>query len=210
MVSATISESGTGSGVCPDCLIATCQSSSVAEPEGRLLTTDRLVIRRLRTTDAGTVTDYRNDPSVARYQGWVLPYPIEKVVADITADAARPWPCPDDGMNVAIERDGDVIGDLYVAWDHDGTTATVGYTLAPSHHGNGYATEAVAALVDHLFTHGVSRVSASVDPANTASVRVLHRVGFRLDSTGRTLVRGEWADDATYVLTSEARANPPS
>lgn len=176
--------------------------------EPAILTTDRLTIRRLRATDATAVADYKNDPDIARHQGWPLPYPIETVMADITADAARPWPCPGDGMNIAIEHAGEVIGDLYVAWDEAGTVVTVGYTLAPRHHGNGYATEAVAALVDDLFATGVTCVTASVDPANAASIGVLARVGFRLESTGRVEVRGEWVGDATYVLRPCDRANP--
>jgi RimJ/RimL family protein N-acetyltransferase len=182
----------------------------VADAEPVLLTTDRLVIRRLRPTDAATVAGYKNDPDIARHQEWPLPYPVETVMVDIAADAAQPWPCPGEGMNVAIEHAGDVVGDLYVAWDVDGGTATIGYTLASAHHGNGYATEAVAALVDLLFADGITKVRASVDPANAASIGVLRRVGFRLESTGRVVVRGEWVDDATYTLTPGLRADTPS
>lgn len=173
----------------------------MADADPALLTTDRLVIRRLRPSDAASVAGYKNDPDIARHQEWPLPYPVDRVMADIVTDAARPWPCPGEGMNIAIEHDGDLIGDLYVAWDADGDTATIGYTLASAHHGRGYATEAVGALVDCLFADGITTVRASVDPANDASIGVLRRVGFRLESTGRIEVRGEWVDDATYALT---------
>ena len=41
------------------------------------LTTDRLVIRRFRTADAGALAAYRSDPAVARYQSWVAPLSTE-------------------------------------------------------------------------------------------------------------------------------------
>ncbi len=93
-----------------------------------------------------------------------------------------------------------------MAGDGTGRAATIGYTVASVHQGNGFATEAVSALADHLFAGGVERVHASVDPANLRSIAVLDRVGFRPDSIGRIEVRGEWVDDATYVLTPNDRA----
>jgi ribosomal-protein-alanine N-acetyltransferase len=54
----------------------------------------------------------------------------------------------------------------------------VGYTIDPSEQGNGYATEAVAALVDYAFeTLGADLVRAYADADNVASVRVADKVG---------------------------------
>lgn len=178
----------------------------MARVDDVMFASERLVIRRLRLTDSQTVHAYKNDPDVARFQGWELPYPLEMVRADIDGDANRPWPCPGEGMNIAIEHAGEVVGDLYVAWDGTGRAATIGYTVASVHQGNGFATEAVSALVDHLFAGGIERVNASVDPANLRSIAVLDRVGFRPESIGRIEVRGEWVDDATYALTPNDRA----
>ena len=43
-----------------------------------LLTTERLVLRRFRPSDADTLAAYRNLPEVARYQSWQAPYSVEK------------------------------------------------------------------------------------------------------------------------------------
>lgn len=67
---------------------------------------------------------------------------------------------------------------------------------------DGYAAEAVRALVDHAFpAYGLHRITASADPRNTASCRVLEKAGFRKEAHFRQSewFKGEWADDAVYA-----------
>ncbi len=171
-----------------------------------ILTTERLVLRRLRADEAGAVAEYKNDPEVARYQDWDLPYPVEDIAAKIAAYAHRTWPCPGSGLNVAIEHDGELIGDFGVGWDDEGTEAEVGYTLRPEYHGKGFATEVLAAVVDRLFSEGVERVTTSLDPENVALIRVLEKVGFGFEASSRVEIRGEWVDDDLHVISREDRA----
>lgn len=172
-----------------------------------ILTTERLVLRRLRPDEADAVATYKNDPEVARYQDWDLPYPVAEIAAKIAAYAHRPWPCPGAGLNVAIERGGELIGDLGVGWDDDGTEAEVGYTLRTEQQGQGYATEAVGAVVDRLFAEGVRRITATVDAADVESIRVFERSGFRRQgvTTSAVEIRGEWLTDERYELLPEDR-----
>lgn len=56
--------------------------------------------------------------------------------------------------------------------------AELGYWLAPAAWGRGYATEATAALVEFGFrTLGLARIDAQVFTGNTASMRVLEKLG---------------------------------
>jgi RimJ/RimL family protein N-acetyltransferase len=174
--------------------------------EETILRTERLVLRHLRPDEAGAVAEYKNDPEVARYQDWDLPYPVEEIAAKIAAYAQRPWPCPGSGLNVAIEHNGELIGDFGVGWDDEGTEAEIGYTLRTGHHGKGFATEVVGAVVDRLFSEGVKRVTTSLDPENAASIRVLGKVGFRHEATSRVEIRGEWVEDELHALVREDRA----
>ena len=41
------------------------------------LRTERLSIRVMKTADAARFAEYRNDPEVARYQLWDMPYTVE-------------------------------------------------------------------------------------------------------------------------------------
>lgn len=172
----------------------------VADAGQVILTTERLVLRRMRQRDADVVAAYRNDPDIARYQGWDLPCTVDEVAEWIASFMDLPWPALGSAMNLAIELDGEVIGDIAVGWDDTGDEAWIGFTLQRDHHGQGYATEAASAMVDLLIAQAVSRVTASVDPANRASIRVLERVGFSYTGSTRALIRGEWVDDDTYAL----------
>ena len=165
-----------------------------------ILTTERLVLRRLRVDEADAVAEYKNDPEVARYQDWDLPYPVEAIAAKIAAYEQRPWPCPGAGLNVAIEHEGELIGDFGVGWVDDGTEAEIGYTLRREHQGRGFATEAVAAVVERLFSEGVERITSSLDPQNVASIRVLEEVGFRYEASSRIQIRGGFVDDDLYAI----------
>ncbi|MCH6163752.1 GNAT family N-acetyltransferase [Streptomyces marispadix] len=54
-----------------------------------------------------------------------------------------------------------------------------GWALKPASWGNGYATEAGAAVVDRGFSHlRLDRVTAMISPENAASARVAGRLGF--------------------------------
>jgi [ribosomal protein S5]-alanine N-acetyltransferase len=58
----------------------------------------------------------------------------------------------------------------------------LGYILAPQHQGKGYGTEAVRAVLDYCVGRlGAHRVQALVHPDNTASIRLVERLGFRCE-----------------------------
>ena len=171
--------------------------------------TERLTVRAMRPSDAEALAAYRNDPGVARYQDWELPFTPQMARRLIAAMDGISAPVPNEWVQMAIEdRDGALVGDLAVYVDTDVRVALIGYTLAAAHHGRGYATEAAGALVDRLFgVLGVHRVAATLDPENTASARLLERLGFRYEGRGRgaAYVRGGWADDDRYAILADER-----
>jgi RimJ/RimL family protein N-acetyltransferase len=54
----------------------------------------------------------------------------------------------------------------------------IGYTIFPEHRRNGYATEAVEALLDWARAQGIHRFVASVGPGNEPSLKIVRRLGF--------------------------------
>ena len=75
--------------------------------------------------------------------------------------------------------------------DDDPTAAELGYRLRRTAWGRGLATEGAAALLSHAFgTVGLQRVWAETMAVNTASRRVLEKVGLRHVST----YVGQWDD----------------
>jgi RimJ/RimL family protein N-acetyltransferase len=172
------------------------------------LATDRLLIRGMRTDDAPAFAAYRNDPETARHQDWAVPFSADDAVRFVEKQVATVWPVSGDWVQLAVARDGELIGDVGVCQSSDGMQAQIGYTLAPAHRGEGFATEAVGAVIDLLFAEGVHRVWATLDPENTASARVLERLGFRFEgrSAHAAYVRGEWSDDLRYALLVDERS----
>ena len=60
-----------------------------------------------------------------------------------------------------------------------GDRPEIGWILSPSKHGNGYATEAVLALIDWARTHFTSNeIACIIAPDNTPSLRVAIKCGF--------------------------------
>ncbi|WP_367140998.1 MULTISPECIES: GNAT family N-acetyltransferase [Streptomyces] len=167
--------------------------------------TPRLILRRFRVQDAAPMAAYRNAPEIARYQAWPSPLTPEAAVeqARVYSDQDPEQP---GWFQYAIELKADrsLAGDLGVLLHDNRLQADLGYTLTPALHGQGYATEAVRAVLGHLFHHGLHRVSAECDARNAPSARLLERVGFALEGRRAEFTlninTGEWTDTLLYGL----------
>lgn len=60
-----------------------------------------------------------------------------------------------------------------------GKTIEVGYAIHPVYSGNGYATEALTAIIPHLFSVGFEEVIAGAFECNPASLRVMEKSGMK-------------------------------
>lgn len=172
------------------------------------LRTERLVLRVVRPGDRDAIVTLRNSPDVARYQDWPLPYSgadADRLIADCEGVDHVPRDRP---VQVAIELDGEMVGDLYVSVGHAGASATLGYSLRPEWWGRGIAREAAGAMVDALFAAGVHRITASLDPENLPSLRLLEQLGFTVEGIAprSELIRGDWVDDLRCSLLGDDRA----
>jgi len=167
--------------------------------------TARLTVRMMTPArDAEVLAAYRNDPAVAKHQLWDLPYSVEDARKMLDGQTADDQLVPGGKYQLAIEVDGVVVGDVFTAIDETGGTAEIGFTLATAHQGCGYASEAAGAVVAALFDQlGCVRVYGELDPENTASQRVLERIGLIHEATTKQsfLWRGEWTDNMSYAAT---------
>ena len=84
--------------------------------------------------------------------------------------------------------------------------ATLGYWISADAGARGHATRAVTLALRFAFEHaGLHRVQPAIIPRNERSVRVVQRVGFRLEGRARNYLRiaGAWEDHDIYALTIE-------
>lgn len=147
------------------------------------LVTPRLRLRRSRPEDAETISAYRSDPEVHRYQGWERTDP-EGVRGEIEEMASRDPGAPGGWMQLSVEdrETGQLLGDVGLSpADDEPGVIKIGYTMSPSFQGRGYATEAVAALIAYAFdTLGADVVRAYASAENLPSIRVAEKVGMQL------------------------------
>ena len=174
------------------------------QPPARLalpVRTARLVLRPFVTEDRDPLYAFHSDPDAVRY----VPYPprTREQVAEVLTRKVANTELRHDGdlLELAVVRavDSTLIGDVLLALrsvEHQ--TLEVGYIFSPAAGGQGYATEAVRALVDLAFGPlGARRVIARVDARNRPSAALLERLAFRLEAH---LVENEWFKEE---LTSE-------
>lgn len=170
------------------------------------LETSRLILRSFEQKDIEPFQSYRSDPEVARYQGWEAPFSLEQASQFVTEMSARIPGEPGQWFQIAIEvrATGETIGDCaFQRLREDDRQAEIGITLARPYQGKGYATEAVTRLVDYLFGDlRLHRVRANIDPENSASARLLQKIGMRHE--GRFLeslwLKGAWVNEDWYAL----------
>jgi RimJ/RimL family protein N-acetyltransferase len=172
-----------------------------------LLETSRLCLRRFQPADAASLAAYRSDPEVARYQSWTAPVSLAAAASLVRQFAARD-PADPGWFQYAVEvkAGGHLAGDVGVDLHENLMQACVGFTLAAAYQGQGYATEAVRAVLrDLLGRRGLHRVSAECDARNSSSARLLERVGFQREGLRAryTWIKGEWTDDLLYGLLAD-------
>lgn len=172
--------------------------------------TERLSLRGATPDDLRAVYEIRALPDVARwmpdlptsYDAWVL------------AQGKR------DGLGrmVVVLLDDLVIGHLYLhvedAWSQaevreqaEHAQAEIGWAFDPARQGQGFATEAVQALLRVCFEDlGVRRVVALAFADNAPSIRVMERLGMRREAllVKESLHRDlGWVDGVSYALLAE-------
>jgi RimJ/RimL family protein N-acetyltransferase len=170
------------------------------------LETPRLILRPFEDRDAVIFAAYRSDPEVAHYQGWEAPYSLEQAEEFVSEMNNRAPGVPGEWFQVAIARkeDGLFIGDcVFKRLADEPRVAEIGYTLARGYQRQGYASEAIHALLDYLFgSFGLHRVLANCDPKNAASIRLLEKLGFRHEGCfiESLWLKGEWVDEDWYAI----------
>ena len=157
--------------------------------------TARLLLRRAVPSDLGGVHAFMSSPQAMRYWS-TLPHASVAVT--------EPWfeaqffsddPARDEWI---IEHEGRVVGNIGI-WK----APEFGFILHPDMWGRGLASEAATAFIDYAFsTHALDEITADVDPRNTASLRLLERLGFvETGRASRTFLLGEeWCDSVYLAL----------
>jgi [ribosomal protein S5]-alanine N-acetyltransferase len=169
------------------------------------LITARLKLRRAAASDLEAFYEILSNPAAMRY--WSTP-PHESL------EQTREWlesmmaDGPPESEDFVIELGGRVIGKAG-CW----RVPEIGYILHPNCWGQGFAAEACAAVIAHVFAASdVPAITADVDPRNEASLRLLAKLGFI--ETGRATatyeVAGEISDSVYLALPRSTTSGSPA
>jgi RimJ/RimL family protein N-acetyltransferase/catechol 2,3-dioxygenase-like lactoylglutathione lyase family enzyme len=142
------------------------------------LTTARLRLRQLVEADRDAVVKVFSDPEMSRFFAVDFSDPA---AASAMVDRRLEYRGPAGQGHWVIERDGDVIGVAHLrpSWELPGGVAELGYYVATPHAGQGLATEAARAVLDHGFgALGLPAIWALVHERNAASRKVAAHLGF--------------------------------
>ena len=167
--------------------------------------TERLILRQLDIADAADLYVVRTHPIVLRYTNMAVHQNaadteafIEQILANEANGKAIMWA-------IALKSDPDLIIGTICYWniEPENDKAEIGYILHPDHHRKGLMNEALARVITYGFdTMKLHSIIADLDPANIATVKLLEKNGFTLEThfEKNFLRDDELEDTAVYIL----------
>lgn len=172
----------------------------------RPMLTGRLRIRRFRPEDWQDLYEYLSQEVTVHYEPYE-PFTVSESKAE-AIKRSTDW-----GFWAVCLKDSDkLIGNVSLS-EQGFDTWELGYVFNKNYQGKGYATEAAAAIVDHVFRqHHAHRVIANCNPMNVASWKLLVRLGMRREGLLRNNIFFKrdrsgaciWQDTYQYgILASE-------
>jgi RimJ/RimL family protein N-acetyltransferase len=168
--------------------------------------TARLSLRPLTAADLDDVHAYYSRPEVTRYLYWgprdrdqsreALERYSRLTVLDEEGDGL---------VLAAVPRDmGRVVGQVNLQWfDREHRQGEIGFVFNPVYQGRGLAGEAAVVMLRLGFEDlGLHRITGRCDARNLASVRLMERLGMRLEAhlVENEVVKGEWTDELVYAM----------
>lgn len=172
------------------------------------LRTERLLLRPYEDGDLEALYEMHRREDVTRYLPWSIRSLEEARAMLDRRKVLRRFEEDGDGLVLALvlPETSTVVGDVDLqlrSVEHK--QGEIGYVLRPDAWGQGYATEAAAAMLRLGFeAFGLHRIVGRIDARNEASARVLERLGMRREAHFREneFLKGEWTDEFVYAILS--------
>jgi [ribosomal protein S5]-alanine N-acetyltransferase len=169
------------------------------------LETERLVLREFTESDYPALRAIEILPQTHRYEGVAIP-PKEMTRAYLNNAIARvsEQPRVEFRLALTIRPADNVRGRIkFQRLRPEAAEWEIGWKVHPDDWGKGYATEAARAMLGFAFSGlGVHRVIAFCNALNTASYRVMEKLGMRRDGLLRESLwwNGQWVDECVYAI----------
>ena len=162
---------------------------------------ERLIMRHAIMADAQDMYELLREDDVIR---WIHAPQLTSVSQAAEESIAGYHLSNPLGKYVIIERvSNKMIGGVDIRLNEANDAAEIGYMLNTHYWGQGYMTEAGTALIQQAFALGIHRIEGRHAPLNTASGRVMQRVGMTREGVLRDaekLPNGEYVDNVIYGI----------
>ena len=166
--------------------------------------TKRLVLRDVLQSDFAALHRLRSDPAVTRYMDYITSESEQETREWIQGTMQHNALTPRRSYNLTIVRqsDNEILGWIGIGIGESENPqhgdVDFGYAILPAYWGQGYATEALAAIIKIAFKAlGAVGVYGECDVRNSASARVMAKAGLRR-------VEAVEDDEVVYAITREA------
>jgi RimJ/RimL family protein N-acetyltransferase len=166
------------------------------------IVTERLILRPPTLKDAADIVENVNNLSVSRYLA-VVPYPYSMEDARFFIKLSKKNP---HNFGISLKSSGKIIGMIgLMNLNEFIRRADIGYWLGKKYWRQGFATEALQAIVKYSFRKlKLVRLQAGVAVENKASAKLLKKVGFKKEGLRRKAMRakstGKWHDTYAFGL----------
>jgi RimJ/RimL family protein N-acetyltransferase len=168
---------------------------------------ERVLLRPPLLRDVEETALHLESRAVTRYMSMPHPYPFAQVKAHLRRARSRKWLAANMAFSVVHLQTGKVIGAVGVHFSAPANrSAELGCWLARPYWGEGYTTEAMTLVIEHLFRHRkLQRLSASIWSPNVRSIRLVERFGFVAEGRLRRAVfkNRRWMDVLQFGLLRE-------
>lgn len=173
------------------------------------LTTDRLILRRLRNSDFEAYAQMCADIDVMRFIGDGLPLERPMAWRNLALMLGH-WSLRGYGLWAVEERASGKLAGRIGFWNPEGWPGfELGWMLARRYWGMGYATEGAKAALRYAFTElGQNEVISLIHPENAASIRVAERLGERPAGTAEVLGKPVLVYRVSQAEWRQARTDP--
>lgn len=174
---------------------------------------NRLKLQLISLADLELIHQLHSYPEVDEFNTLGIPENIEE-----TRSIVNGWlmehhwkPIRSYTFKILLQEDQSFIGLISLKiWPEKHKKGEVWYKLAPQFWCNGFATEALSVLLDFAFDQlGLHRVQAGCAVNNIASIKVLEKVGMKMEGRGRQVLplKSGWSDNFEFAILDSDRIN---
>jgi len=175
-------------------------------PPFPVLETQRLILRALCPSDLDDLYEYASDHEIDHYVPWEHYENIDEARENLNMfleqydkDGFGAW-------GIEHRTDQKLIGLINTSKPGYNRRVEVGYAISRAYWGQGYATEALRAVIQFGFEKmELARIEAVVLPENIASARVLEKAGMQFEGLLRKyqVWKDQPSDLKMYAITTE-------